>query len=79
MAQRPSLGRIVHYSLHPGPESVPQAAIITAVHPDDHVTLTVFPPGEEPFAMSDVVEDPSYTLALGAQVGNTWHWPPRVD
>ncbi len=64
--QKPSIGRIVHYQSAPG-VSVP--AIITRVHSDECVNVTVFPDAHPPCVETSVV------LGTGERM---WCWPPRV-
>lgn len=72
----PSIGRIVHYQAHGSPDgthkSVPRAAIITAVHNDTDVALTVFNPSGM-FFNEHCLFDDSETPR-----GGTWRWPPKV-
>lgn len=76
LKQVPSVGRMVHYQAFgtPGGEhpSVPRAAIVTAVHSDECVSLCVLNPAGMFFSQStnyDGSESPK---------GGTWHWPPFV-
>jgi hypothetical protein len=64
---KPSIGRIVHFN--GGPNAPVVAAIITAVHNDELVNLTIF----SSVGATGGVEN----VKLGEGVG-TWNWPPRV-
>ena len=66
--QKPSLGRIVlyHHKLY---EREVAPAIVTDVHEENLVDLTVFYKGQVPYAHSFV--------AYGTGEGE-WSWPPRV-
>lgn len=64
--QKPSLGRIVHYT---DSNHISCAAMITAVNADGDVSLTVFPPGMSSY--------PVMHSTQGEGV-STWHWPERV-
>lgn len=71
----PSIGRIVHYLTideYPG-KHVSVAAIITAVGPDDYVSLTLFFEGEIGFR-GNVPPAPDMN---NPQPGS-WFYPPRV-
>lgn len=76
-AQKPSVGRIVHYHRektdsvdHPLEE--PVAAIITRVWSDTCVNLTLFADGRGEFKMTSVcLRDEQNTEGV-------WSWPPRV-
>jgi hypothetical protein len=64
-AQRPSIGRIVHYHMQRGI----MPAIITAVHNDTCVNLTIF------------VDAESIEIRTSATLGDEleqWKWPARV-
>jgi hypothetical protein len=67
---KPTVGRIVHFTPRanqdPGPD--PWAAMVTRVHSDSVVNLTVFPPAGTPA--------PETQVELGAGP-RTWRWPPR--
>lgn len=65
-AQKPSIGRIVHYRDEQGTTC---AAIITTVWTDTCVNLTVFPNGAPPVCRS--------SMLLGDGHGQ-WSWPPRI-
>lgn len=72
--QKPSVGRIVHYS---PPDEVadrkqPRAAVITHVWSETCINLYVFPDGSYPL---DDINPTSVTLGTGPR---TWCWPPRV-
>lgn len=74
---KPSVGRIVHYVAYgtPGGEykaGEHRAAIVTAVHSEKCVSISIFNPTGLFFAQS-VVEDEA-----GEKPG-TWHWPERVE
>lgn len=69
MQQTPSIGRIVHWWDHMGPEGGPgraHPAIITRVWSDTSVNLTVFRDGSVPIPASS------------QQLGRHWTWPPYV-
>lgn len=74
--QVPSVGRVVHYQAFgtPGGEhpSVARAAIITAVHTDECVSLCVLNPTGMFFNASTVYDGSEQPK------GGTWHWPPFV-
>ncbi|MDL5050619.1 hypothetical protein QQ054_31965 [Oscillatoria amoena NRMC-F 0135] len=73
----PTVGRIVHF-YPPKPEHgdipytpVPKAAIVTASSPDDNrIGLTVFPNGEEPFALGTVSHE-----SFATKTEPYWAWP----
>lgn len=75
LSRPPSIGRIVHYTSYgtPGGEYTQEcrAAIVTAVHRDDLVSVAVINPTglffKERLALGDSPHD-----------GGTWHWPERV-
>lgn len=76
--QRPSVGRIVHYTSYgtPGGEHTREcrAAVVTGVPNPNNLNvlhLAVLNP-EGMFFNKDVTEDEGHT-------GGTWHWPERVD
>lgn len=62
------MGRIVHYVKGAG---VVRAAIITLVHDDGLVNLTVFESDGDTYGVGRVAFNESGK-------GGTWHWPPRV-
>lgn len=73
--QKPSVGRIVHFTAFAG-NPKPTAAIITSVLPEEanstDVTLTLFIAGEPPEPMHRWVpfsEEPK---------AGSWSWPPHV-
>ncbi len=72
-APKPSVGRIVHYQAYgtPGGEfqSLPRAAIIAAVWPEDECDVVVFNPQGLFFNR--------VKFSAEAKPG-TWSWPPRV-
>lgn len=73
-AQKPSIGRIVHYQAHGSPngqhKSEPRPAIISRVADDTTVDLTVFNPTGLFFNVG---------CKFDADAGpGTWRWPPRV-
>lgn len=78
---RPSIGRVVHYfdSFGPydrrggAPEVTPKAAIITHVHDEDTVDLTVMY-GSRNRSMQLV----SVIKATGDDKAGRWDWPARV-
>lgn len=68
---KPSVGRIVHYkstdeSAHWNHADT-HPAIITRVHSDTCVNLTVFPDANESVTRTSCV------------LGQQWEWPPRVE
>jgi hypothetical protein len=68
-AQKPSIGRVVHYvSGHTGDH---YAAMITKVDPDGKVSLVIWPPNQ-PYIGDRAVE---YSEECAPR---TWHWPERV-
>jgi hypothetical protein len=71
--QQPSIGRIVHYQAYgtPGGEhpSVPRAAVITDLHPEDEVTVCVLNPSGIFFNRVKFSETPK---------PGHWNWPPFV-
>lgn len=70
-----TIGRIVHYR-DEGGAVVP--AIVTAVHSDDLVNLTVFNDGNGLTRGETSVEKQDETD--GASIENRrWFWPPRVE
>lgn len=75
---KPSIGRIVHFQSNEGT----LAAIITAVHPDNHVNLTVFAPNRVPGWITlgqkgTPEETPLIPYAEEPTLGH-WNWPPRA-
>ena len=72
--QTPTIGRIVHYQAHGSPDgthqSLPRAAIVTAVHDHNTVDLCVISPSGFFFNQQCVRSD--------EPKGGTWRWPPRV-
>lgn len=75
---KPSLGRIVLYTLpsdhHPVNQARTFPAIITAVHSDTMVNLRVFADGSS--VMMEWVTSVPYADQPGEPF--TWAWPPRV-
>lgn len=76
---KPSIGRIVHFQqrnlgLDVGDDNrvFPVAAIITHVHTDTLVNLTLFPGAGGTEAKTSV------RFEEGPGEPNTWTWPPRV-
>lgn len=75
----PSIGRIVHASKEANHEGHPHwlAAIITEVHTERCVSVTLFPFNEppEPLTSLELLEE-------GEDAGQNptlrWRWPPRV-
>ena len=74
MEQKPSIGRVVHYTnlgdkdgKYPAEQ---QAAMITRVREDGKVALTIFYPTGM-FQMDNVPYSESYERGH-------WSWPPRV-
>lgn len=74
--QKPSVGRIVHYtppeSVQSDRKSQPWPAIITHVWGDTCVNLAVLPDGS--FGLHDLKPT---SVMIGDGPG-TWKWPPRV-
>ena len=70
MEQKPSIGRIVHY--YDSPHGDCLAAIITAVHTDEIVSLTAFMQGGATVGFTSVMQDKIGTLS-------SWSWPPRIS
>lgn len=72
--QTPAIGRIVHYQAHGSPDgthqSLPRAAIVTAVHDHNTVDLCVISPSGFFFNQRCARSD--------EPKGGTWRWPPRV-
>lgn len=66
---KPTIGRIVHYVEGSGAH---RAALITAVHSDKCVNLTVFYSDGIGFFPSVMLVDPALDNAP-----KTWHWPER--
>ena len=81
---RPSIGRIVHYTSYgtPGGEYTKQcrAAMITEVHDNGEVALTVFNPSGQFFNWRVPHEEIGDKIEPGpsGRSGGTWHWPERV-
>jgi len=76
--QEPSIGRIVHYAeevaLGKGQTTINvYAAIITAVHGDQGVDLTVFMPNTTGFVQGCPSSD-----QVGVYQNMRWTWPPVV-
>lgn len=76
-SQRPSIGRIVHYTPVSRPDgddskAAPYPAIITHVFSDTVVNLHVFSDGS--FRLSSAERTPT-SVSMGASPG-TWQWPP---
>lgn len=72
---KPSVGRIVHFftniPVYSNGDDVPVAAMITRVHSDMIVDLSVFPSDREMRLFGRVVYSPTGN-------SNCWRWPPRV-
>jgi hypothetical protein len=92
MSQKPSVGRIVHYTSYgtPGGEyqSVCRAAVVTSVYPMDERDRRAMAllPDVEPYWIDLCVLNPegmyfNRTVRHGGleNKGGTWHWPERVD
>jgi hypothetical protein len=77
--QRPSVGRIVHFTPRgwedTNTKGQPYAAVITHVWSDSVVNLNVFPDGSFPLGRSNL--ETSVSLGDPGQ-GGTWCWPPYV-
>ena len=77
---KPTIGRIVHYTQYDSHDPTPKvhAAIISAVHEDEAVSLHVLvPQGAFPIRFDHNVaktEAPPGT----AKARGCWNWPPRV-
>lgn len=69
---KPSIGRIVHYSERDGDGTICRAAIVTEIDRghETEVSLFVFRPNGY-FSMFDVLYDED-------REEKTWHWPERV-
>lgn len=90
--QKPSVGRIVHYTSHGTPDGTYgkecRAAIVTAVdeyQPSDghlvgHVDLCVLNPTGMFFNRGVHQEELADKIEPGpsGRTGGTWHWPERV-
>jgi hypothetical protein len=74
MNQKPTVGRIVHFVEPVGDFQEHKAAIITRVHNDTCVNLTVFKCNGALEGKSSVCFDGNPTPAL-----YTFHWPERED
>jgi hypothetical protein len=84
----PSIGRIVHYVSYGTPEGECgkecRAAIITDIHDDEQVALTVFNPSGQffnwrvPHEEIDETVEPKIEPGPSGRRGGTWHWPERV-
>lgn len=75
-AQKPSVGRIVHYRDIVG--AGPKAALVTAVHSGNEVDLVSFVVHGN--ARSSVAGVEGYAKVLqdeSGQANNSWRWPPR--
>ena len=69
MDQKPTVGRIVHYT---NSELTHEAAIVTAVHGDTMVSLAVF-------SWNGISRSQTSVSLDGADgTPNTWHWPERA-
>jgi len=73
-APKPSVGRIVHFgSQHmKGEDPKPLAAIVTYVHEDGKVNLTIFSS-----LSADTYHHPHVEFSEKLET-NKWTWPPRV-
>ena len=77
---KPAIGRIVHFHdlTSPTGAGMPYvdtfAAIITAVHSDTCVNLTIFYPNGDTRGVSSVSLDGD----VGTHTPYSWSWPPRV-
>lgn len=78
MTQTPSIGRIVHYRLRAADDETVGAAvvpaIITCVHSERVVDLTIFLPDAPPRPRISVELDDDGQPGIGR-----WFWPPRND
>ncbi len=70
---KPTIGRIVHY--HDSSTQHVHAAIVTAVHDNGTVDLTIFRPRGE---MADAREGSAGGLDGTASASGCWTWPPRA-
>lgn len=67
---KPTVGRIVHF--YDNTMDEPQAAIITRVHTDHLVNVSVFPDGERHHNARVVT-----SVHDGPAASPNWCWPPR--
>lgn len=77
MNQKPSVGRIVHYtppSNESGGKGQPHAAVVTHVWGDSCVNLNVLQDGS--FKLANLTPT-SVSFSDNGSPG-TWNWPPRV-
>lgn len=71
--QRPSIGRIVHYhALSSDGPVVTHPAVVTRVHSDRCVNLTILFDGGAPEPRTSVER------ATESDVAGRWSWPPRA-
>lgn len=72
---KPSIGRIVHYTL-PFAPIVHAPAIITRVLSETTVNLQVFYDAAQ--EAQSIVNPTSVEFDESGTVGGTWHWPEKV-
>lgn len=66
---KPTLGRIIRFV---EPTGIERAAIVTLVHEDGTINVTVFRANGDTYGASKIPEDANIKPR-----GNSWHWPPR--
>lgn len=80
MDQKPTIGRIVHYTPTPAPgvpanKGQPYAAVITHVWGDTVVNLEVIQDGSYPLPENSIRHPTSVPMGSG---NGCWCWPPRI-
>lgn len=82
MEQKPSVGRIVHYTPQEpasnGTKGQPYPAIITHVWSDTCVNLDVLNDGSFPLSCDRYPTSVNLATDPGNPSPRTWSWPPRV-
>lgn len=76
-AQKPSVGRVVHYHLPDSKKTQPYAAVITHVWSDTCVNLCIMQDGSYP-ASTKYPTSVNLLRNGDAVSGPCWSWPPRV-